>query len=305
MDAVKIMKNTPRPFSEIIAPFVDNQTIAGAVLLTGFGDGPPRVETLGYADIAAQRQMQPDTLFWIASNSKQITAAALMLLVDENKIALGDPVSKYLPEFQGQMFVAEEDEEHKLLRKPTRPVTVRDLVSHTSGILPWFHDGRLNAGSLRERTFTCALTPLRFEPGTKWEYGNGGFEVAGHIIEIVSGEALEPYLQTRFFTPLGMTDTIFWPSTDQLLRLATPYAPKPEGSGLVAAALPFTYPLSELSGSPSPGGGLFSTAGDCFLFCRMIAAGGVFEGRRYLSEAAVRAMTTTQTGRFAQWAGQC
>lgn len=290
------MQKTTGPLAASIKPFVDNQTIAGAALLTGSGDGEPRVETLGYADSAAQKPMRPDTMFWIASNSKQITAAALMLLVDEGKIALDDPVSNYLPEFSGQMVVAEEDDEHRLLRKPSRSVVVRDLVSHTSGVLPWFHDGRLNAGSLRERTLACALTPLRFEPGTRWEYGNGGFEVAGRIIELLSGESLEPFLQARLFDPLGMVDTTFWPTAKQIERLATPCAPNPQGTGLVAASLPFTEPFFEMSGSPSPGGGLFSTANDCYLFCRMIAAGGVFQGYRLLSEAAVRAMTTTQTG---------
>lgn len=290
------MKTTTGPLAASIQPFVNDQIIAGAVLLTGAGDSPPVVETVGYADIAAQRPMQPDTLFWIASNSKQMTAAALMLLVDEGKIALDDSVSERLPEFRGQMSVAEEDDEHKVLRKPARPLTVRDLVSHTGGILPWFSDGRLNAGSLHERTQACALTPLRFEPGTRWEYGNGGFEVAGRLIEVVSGEALEVFLQTRLFDPLGMADTTFWPSGEQLRRLATPYAPNPDGTGLGEAALPFTYPLSALSGSPSPGGGLFSTARDCFLFCRMVAGGGAAGGKRLLSEDAVRVMTTTQTG---------
>ena len=279
------------PLAASVKPFVDDQMIAGAVLLTAAGDGPTVIETLGYADAAAHRPMQPETMFWIASNSKQMTAAALMMLVDEGKVALGDPVSQYLPEFAGQMFVAEEDDEHKLLRKPQRPVSVRDLVAHTGGIVPWARDGRLNAGTLRERTLACALTPLRFEPGTKWEYGNGGFEVAGRLIEVLSGEPLEAFMQAHLFGPLGMTDTTFWPSEEQVSRLATPY-----GAGLAEATLPFTYPLAEMSGSPSPGGGLFSTAGDCLAFCRMILAGGVFGGQRLLSEDAVRAMTTTQTG---------
>ena len=283
--------NDVGPLAASVKPFVDDQVIAGAVLLAADGGGPPVIETLGYADVAAQRPMQPDTLFWIASNSKQITSAALLMLVDEGKISLDDPVSQHLPEFAGQMVVAEEDDDHKLLRKPSRPVSIRDLVSHTGGLLPWFHDGRLNVGSLRERTLACALTPLRFEPGTKWEYGNGGFEVAGRLIEVLSGEPLEAFLQTRLFGPLGMTDTTFWPSEEQVTRLAAPY-----GVGLSEAQLPFTYPLAEMSGSPSPGGGLFSTAGDCLAFCRMVLAGGVFDGKRLLSESAVRAMATTQTG---------
>lgn len=290
------MGKTTGPLAASVASFVDDQTIAGAVLLTGDGGGTSAVETLGYADLAARRPMRPDTLFWIASNSKQMTAAALMLLADEGKIGLSDPVSEHLPEFNGQMFVAEKDDAHQLLRRPARPLTVRDLLSHTGGVLPWFHDGRLNAGSLRERTLAGALTPLRFEPGTRWEYGNGGFEVAGRLIEVLSGRPLESFLQTRLFGPLGMSDTTFWPSEEQLRRLATPHAPRPDGTGLEEAVLPFTMPLPDLSGSPSPGGGLFSTSGDCFRFCRMVAGGGVFEGRRLLSEASVRAMTTTQTG---------
>ncbi len=290
------MNNTTRPLAASIKQFIDNHTVAGAVLLTASGDSEPDIETVGYADITAQRPMRPNTMFWIASNSKQITAAALMLLADEGKVTLEDSVSKHLPEFEGQMFVAEEDDTHKILRKPARPVTARDILAHTSGILPWARDGSLNAGTLRERTMACALTPLRFEPGSQWEYGNGGFEVAGRLIEVLSGEPLETFLQTRFFGPLGMSDTTFWPSEEQLQRLATPSKSNADGTGLTEAALPFTYPLSEMSGSPSPGGGLFSTAGDCLLFCRLIAGGGVFEGQRLLSETSVRAMTTTQTG---------
>ena len=287
---------TFEPLAASMKSFVENHVIAGAVLMTGSSHSTPPAEAIGYANLAAQTPMEPDTMFWIASNSKQITAAALMLLVDEGKITLDDPAADCLPEFQGQMFVDEEDDQHKVLRHPARPVILRDLVSHTSGISPWFYDGRLNVGTLRERTLACALTPLRFVPGTKWEYGNGGFEVAGRIIEVVSGESLEAFMQTRLFDPLGMTDTTFWPSEAQVRRLATPYSPLPDASGLTEAALPFTYPLAEMSGSPSPGGGLFSTVQDLFAFGRLIAGGGVFEGRRLLSEAAVRAMATTQTG---------
>ena len=288
--------NATGPLAASVQPFVNDHIIAGAVLLTGSRHNAPTAETLGYANIAAQVPMQPDTVFWIASNSKAVTAAALMLLADEGQLALEDPVTDYLPEFQGQMVVAEEDDAHKVLHHPQRPVNLRDLLSHTGGVLPGFYDGRLNAGTLRERTLACGLTPLRFGPGTKWEYGNGGFEVAGRIIEVASKQPLESFMQTRLFDPLGMTDTTFWPSEAQVERLAIPYAPSQDGQGLAEASLPFTYPLPGMSGSPSPGGGLFSTGGDCFKFARMIAGGGVFEGRRLLSEAAIRTMTTTQTG---------
>ena len=289
-------KHVTESIANSIQPFVTDRTIAGAVLLVGDITGIRQSAAIGHADIAAHRAMQPDALFWIASNTKQMTAAALMMLVDDALVHLDSPVSRYLPEFRGQMVVVEEDDEHRLLSKPLRAVTVRDLVSHTGGLLPWFHDGKLNIGSLRERALACALTPLRFEPGTKWEYGNGGFEVAGRIIEVVTGVALDAFFQHRLFDPLGMNDTTFWPTSHQLQRLATPYTPNDDGTELVEAALPFTAPLSELTGSPSPGGGLFSTATDCFRFCQMIAAGGVFNGQRLLTEVSVRAMTATQTG---------
>lgn len=290
------MNKTIGHLAASIQPFVDERRIAGAVLLTGRNNEAPQIETIGFTDSTAQKPMQPDTLFWIASNSKQVTSAALMMLFDEGKLTLDDPVSKHLPEFEAQMFVAEESDSHKLLRAPARPPTVRDLVSHTSGVLPWARDGRLNAGTLSERAIACGLTPLRFEPGTRWEYGNGGFEAAGRIIEVLSGEPLDTFLQTRIFDPLGMADTTFWPTAAQVERLAVPSAPGADGTNLIVSTLPFTYPLAEMSGSPSPGGGLFSTASDGYLFCRLIASGGVFEGKRLLSEAAIRAMTTTQTG---------
>ena len=118
----------------VLQPFVDSHTLAGAVMLVADKNKVLDVEAVGYADIAAKKPMQTDCLFWIASQSKPITATALMMLVDEGKVKLDDPVEKYLPEFKGQMVVAERDKEHVLLRKPKHPITVRNVLSHTSGL---------------------------------------------------------------------------------------------------------------------------------------------------------------------------
>src|SRR5262245_30021076 len=145
--------------------------------------------------------MRPDSIFWIASQSKPITAAALMLLVDEGKMALDDPVEKYLPEFKGQMGVAESDGEHKLLKRPAHPMTVRNILSHTSG-LPFKSaieepTPDLWPPSLRVRS--NAMTPLEFDPGTTYQYSNAGINTAARIIEVVTGTPFEKFLASRLF----------------------------------------------------------------------------------------------------------
>jgi CubicO group peptidase (beta-lactamase class C family) len=142
-----------------------------------------------------------------------------------------------------------------------------------------------------------ALTPLKFEPGTRYDYSNAGINTAGRIIEVVAGIPYEQFMQERLFTPLGMKDTTFWPTDEQLSRLAKSYKPNARNDGLQEIPITqLTYPPSNRSRGPSPAGGLFSTATDVSLFCRMILNGGAFAGKRYLSQNAVRQMTSTQTG---------
>jgi CubicO group peptidase (beta-lactamase class C family) len=143
-----------------------------------------------------------------------------------------------------------------------------------------------------------AMTPLQFEPGSKYQYSNAGINTAGRIIEVVSGTAYEAFLDERLFGPLGMKDTTFWPSPEQLARLATSYKPNAESTGLEETRISqLYYPLDDREQRyPMPAGGLFSTARDIARFCQMILNGGTFEGKRYLSDAAVRQMTIKQTG---------
>ncbi len=280
-------------------PFVDSSKLAGAVVLVADRDKVLALEAVGFADIAAKTPMRLDTLFWIASQSKPITATALMMLVDEGKVLLDAPVERYLPEFKDQWLAVERDKDHILLRKPKHPITVRNILSHTSG-MPFksaLEEPTLDLLPLRVAVRSYAMTPLQFEPDSKYQYSNAGINTAGRIIEVVGGIPYEEFLDRRLFKPLGMKDTTFWPNPEQIARLAKSYKPGADGTGL--EAIPITqldYPLSDRSRQPMPAGGLFSTAGDLGHFCRMILNGGVHDGRRYLSESAITEMTSRQTG---------
>jgi CubicO group peptidase (beta-lactamase class C family) len=282
-----------------LQPFVDRHSLAGAVLLVASKDRVLDLEAVGFADIAAGQPMATDALFWIASQSKPITAAALMMLVDEGKVKLDDPVEKYLPEFTGLWLTEEQDKNHLLLKKPRQRITVRHILSHTSG-MPFrsaLEQPTLDLLPLRVAVGSYAMTPLQFEPGTKYQYSNAGINTAGRIIEVVSGMPYEKFLDTRLFGPLGMKDTTFWPSAQQLKRLARSYRPNKTRDGLVETTIgQLKYPLSDRTRQPMPAGGLFSTASDVARFCQMVLNGGTFAGTRYLSEDAVRAMTSRQTG---------
>ncbi len=292
---------TAQPAGTIAAtlqPFVDSRTLAGAVTLVASKDKVLSLEAVGHADVAAKKPMRTDALFWIASMSKPMTATALMMLVDEGKVNLDDPVEKYLPEFKGQMVAAEQDQDHALLKPPVHPVTVREVLSHTSG-LPFASriEPRIDLHPLCEAAISYGLTPLKFQPGTKYEYSNAGINTAGRIIEIVSGIPYEQFMEQRLFRPLGMKDTTFRPGKAQLQRLAKSYKPDTAKTGLEETTITqLTYPLTDRQRGPSPAGGLFSTAQDVSIFCRMILNGGVCGGKRYVSEAAIREMTSTQTG---------
>ena len=292
-------KPAPISIAAALQPFVESHTLAGAVALVASKDKVLAVETAGFADIAAQKPMTPDTLFWIASQSKAMTASALMILVDEGKVNVDDPVEKYLPEFRGQMVASEQDAEHLLLRKPAHPITVREVLDHTSG-LPFkspLEEPTLDGLPLRVAVRSYGTVPLKFEPGTKWDYSNAGINTAGRIVEVVSGMAYEDFMQKRLFDPLGMKDTTFWPNDDQVKRLAKSYKPNADKTGLEETKVDqLIYPLTDRAHRfPMPAGGLFSTASDVTRYCQMLLNGGTLEGRGILSEAAVKQMTTKQT----------
>jgi CubicO group peptidase (beta-lactamase class C family) len=289
----------PKTIASAVRPFVDSNTLAGAVMLVASKNKVISLEAVGWSDIAAHKPMKTDALFWIASQSKPMTAAALMMLVDEGKVNLDDPVEKYLPEFKGQMLAVERDAEHVLLRKPAHPITVREVLSHTSG-LPFssaMEQPTLDGLPLRDAVRSYAMVRLQFPPGSKYQYSNAGINTAGRIIEVVSGMSYEKFMDERLFKPLGMKDTTFWPRSRQVKRLAKSYKPNQDKTGLEETTVTqLRYPLTDHRNRyPMPAGGLFSTASDTARFCRMILNGGVCEGKRLLSEEAIQQLTSRQT----------
>lgn len=282
----------------VLQPYVDRHELAGAVTLVATRDAVLSVEAVGYADVAAGSPIRPDALFWIASQTKPITATALMMLVDEGRIDVEAPVTEYLPEFNNLWQIVEQDEEHQLLTRPERPVTLQHLLTHTSG-MPFssaMEQPTLDMLPLRDAVRSYAMTPLHAAPGSKYAYSNAGINTVGRIIEVVSGMPYATFLEERLLRPLGMTDTTFWPNDEQLTRLANAYRPTADGSNLEEIKTwQLTYPLNDQRRQPMPAGGLFSTATDCATFCQMVLNGGVLAGKRYLSEAAVTQMTTRQT----------
>jgi len=186
-----------------------------------------------------------------------------------------------------------------LLRHPGQPITLRQILSHTSG-LPFssaMEQPTLDGLPLTTAVRSYAMTHLQFEPGSRYQYSNSGINTAGRIIELVSGLAYEDFLQQRLFDPLGMKDTTFWPTKAQQKRLVKTYTPNDAKNDLQETAIcQLHYPLDDRAVRfPMPAGGLFSTAEDCARFCRMLLRDGELEGRRYLSRGAVAEMTKRQT----------
>jgi CubicO group peptidase (beta-lactamase class C family) len=299
----------PDPIQSYLQPLVSNHTLAGAVTLVATRDRVIYLQGVGYRDLADQAPMPPNAMFWIASTSKPMTATALMMLVDEGKVHLDDPVEKYLPEFHGQMVrVTSEDKKQNgsaslpssHLVPANHPIQVREILSHTSG-LPFksaAQPGALDTMSLKDSVRSFAAEPLIFQPGTDYKYSNEGLDTAARIIEVVSGMPYEKFMQKRLFKPLEMKDTTFWPNAQQLRRLAQTYKLDSKTKELVEVPInQLTYPLNDRKNRyPMPAGGLFSTATDVSKFCQMILNGGTLHGKRYISPESLHAMTSVQNG---------
>ena len=240
-------------------------------------------DTAGMADIALGRAMEKDALFWIASMTKSVNGTAVMTLVDEGKLSLDSPASKWLPDLDKVTVEGG--------AKPEKPITLRMLLSHTAGIAFPSRKPTDGAISLKSYVATLIKTPLAFQPGSAYEYGFGP-TVAGRIIEIVSGMKYEDFMRTRLFEPLGMKDTTFHPTDAQRIRIARTYKMDEETHELVPGYNPFVTSDSSVQHMPEPAGGLFSTAQDMGRFYSMIAGGGELEGKRILSAESVKDMTT-------------
>ena len=291
-------------FAARLMPFVEKNVIAGAVVLVADRDRVLDLEAVGYADATAKTPIKTTDLFYIASMTKTFTAATLMMLVDEGKVSLDDPVEKYLPEFKGQMVQEGKRPPHP----PRHPITVREVMDHTAGL----YKGQLRKETLEGYVRELAEQPLQFEPGTRFLY-SAGPAVGGRIVEVVSGMPFTEFLQKRLLDGLGLKDTTFWPSAQQAARLALTHKLNPATGVLEPLHNVPPKPLddvppqvvSQFGGDitggykthfGNPAGGLFSTALDVSRFCQMLLNRGVWQGKRYLSESAVKEIRTMQTG---------
>ncbi len=296
----------PAPASPAVTaamqPYLDGHKLAGMVGIIADKSGGVRYRNLmGYADVEAKKPISEDNVFWIASMTKMFTGASIMMLVDEGKVSLDDPVTKFIPQLDKWMVAAEKDASHVLLKPVARPVTVRHVLSHTSG-LTGISELQQTTGAdgtpLKARALSSVTGPLQWQPGEKYQYGNQGMNIAARIVEIVSGMPYEDFLQKRFFDPLGMTETTFWPSEAQIARLAGSYGPNKEKNGFSRGGITYlTKPYSDrVHRFPEAGGGLFSTTHDILRYGLMLANDGEWEGKRYLTHAAMEELRKEQTG---------
>jgi len=283
-------------------PYLDSYKLAGVIGLVADKSGKVHYKNLlGYADVEAKKPIREDNVFWIASMTKMFAGASIMMLADEGKVSLDDPVTKFIPQLTNWMVVEEKDPSHVLLKPLVRPVTVRHVLSHTSGLTGSSELQQVTGSDrtpLKARALSSVTGPLQWQPGDKYQYGNQGMNIAARIVEIVSGMSYEEFLQKRFFDPLGMTETTFWPNDAQIARLAGAYSPNKEKNGYTRDGLGFlTKPYGDrVHRFPEAGGGLFSTTHDIVRYGLMLANDGELDGRRYLSHTAMEELRKEQTG---------
>lgn len=258
--------------------FVERGAMAGAVTLIASRSRVLTVEAIGYRNLESKAPMLIDTIFDIRSVTKPVTAIGIMILMEEGKLALNDPVEKYLPEFKST--------------STRNRITILHLLTHTSG-MPFNRPPEIEDITIkRDRTLADVVTILLkqepdFEPGTQFRYYSGGFAILGRIIEVVSGRRYEQFMNERIFDPLGMKDTFFYVPTEKQKRVASLY--RLQDGKLTRWEEVEAYARN--AKYPGPEFGLYSTAPDLASLCQMILNGGSFKGKQILSRMSVETMT--------------
>lgn len=263
---------------------IARQEVAGAATAVVGRDKFLHLEGHGFADIATQRPMTADTLCWIASMTKPVTGVAILMLQDEGKLNVADPVAKYLPEFADLKTPS---------GKPAH-LTITQILTHTSGLGEATGPAAAQARTLADLVPVWLAAKMKYEPGAKWEYTQSGINLAGRIVEVVSGMTFDAFLQKRLFDPLGMKHTTFYPTEQDRLNLATGYAKNKTTGQLEPAAARADYGTPNRP--PQGNGGLYSTAYDYGRFCQMLLNRGTLDGHRLLSEGAVTVLASVHTG---------
>jgi len=288
----------------VMQSYIDKGTFAGISTLVARKGKVAHLKTFGWQDLKTRQPITEDTIFRIYSMTKPITSAAVMMLCEQGKLRLVDPVSRYVSSFKDRKVMVMNEGGYSLA-PAAREVTLHDLLTHTSG-LAYPSDEPLPLDEMYMRTFErlekevepvlekrvlaliAADIPLAFQPGTDWRYGIS-IDLLGYIVQVASGQPFDEFLKERIFDPLGMVDTDFWVPPEKLGRFAAMYGAI-KGGGLQLVPSPdrrdYTKPTRDLSG----GGGLVSTIGDYFHFGQMMLNGGEFEGKQLLGRKTVEWM---------------
>lgn len=285
--------------------YVEPGKIAGCQVVVARGGHVAHAATLGYADREREAPVRPDTIWRIFSMTKPITGVALLSLYEQGRIALKDPVERYIPEFRGQQVRERLADGTVRLVDPVRPMTVRDVLMHTSGIGWGPRNARMDLVAMPDRPPAMRLQgggtlqtlverlgpePLRFHPGTHWLY-SWSTDVCARLVEVVSGQRFDEYLRATVFDPLGMADTGFSVPEAAVDRFAALYR-RNAAKEVVRVDDPLTSSYLQQPEFLSGGGGLVSTAADYLRFCRMLAGGGALDGVRVLAPRTVELMRT-------------
>jgi CubicO group peptidase (beta-lactamase class C family) len=309
-----------RRIDALVASFIERDVIAGAVTVVARQGQLVHLRAHGHMDVASATRMRTDALFRLASMTKPVISVAILMLLEEGKLLLHEPISQFLPAFKDlQVLVPNEQPAGAPsllaaggfhLVPAERDITIRDLLTHTSGlgsatVGPGATEGaalveRVNSGAtLAELVPQMAAIPLSFQPGTAWEYsGLPGFDTLGHVVEIVSGQPLDKFLRERLFAPLRMFSTTFTVAAADLPNLATAYERSPDGlrPGTALAFLPTG--VDPANRYFSGGGGLIGTAEDYSRFAMMLAGGGKLDGERILSRKTIDLMASNHIGQL-------
>jgi len=306
--------------TEAVDRSIQDKRIAGAVTLVARHGKVAWLKAQGMMDREAAKPMQADAIFRICSMSKPITSMAAMMLYEEGRFLLDDPVSKYIPEFKNPKVLVKPAAGQPYTIPATREVTIRNLLTHTSGLTyHWnrelgqmYKDANVAHGLLAydgtigDSVKRLAALPLLFNPGERWEYSLG-VDGLGYLVEVVSGKTLDEFFRTRIFEPLGMKDTYFFVPEEKVGRLAAAYTwypqkglsrfpdtPIAEGPFVYSADYPYRGPKKLFAG----GAGLCSTAMDYARFCQMMLNGGKAGGTRLISRKTVELMTSDRIGKI-------
>ena len=283
----------------LMQQYVTGGKLPGMVALVARHGEIVKFDTYGFMDV--DKPMRSDAIFRIASMTKPVTSVAAMILLDDGNFRLDDPVAKYIPEFKDLKVFSYQDKAGIHLEEQKTPMTIRNLLTHTSGLANGMEDSPVdslyreadlaNARDLKDLVSKLAKLPLKYQPGTRWQYGEST-DVLGYLIETSSGKPLDVFFNERIFKPLKMSETGYFVPDDKLSRVSRVYSISPNGLEMIN--IPQVNNISRSNQSVRGNGGLLSTASDYLTFSQMLLNKGIYYGVRILKSSTVDLMTSNQ-----------